>query len=141
MNLIDEFKYRKYMGEFFSIMGLMMISLVPAFMFMVVPGIIISIGWSLAICLMIDKELNPAEAMTISTKCTYGHNWSIFGAAVLVAICWLVAFFVLSYIVGLINVAFITFLVMFALIAVLLSLNICFTGVVYRYLGGDNATA
>ena len=60
MNLIDEFKYRKYMGEFFSIMGLMMISLVPAFMFMVVPGIIISIGWSLAICLMIDKELNPA---------------------------------------------------------------------------------
>ena len=67
MNLIDEFKYRKYMGEFFSIMGLMMISLVPAFMFMVVPGIIISIGWSLAICLMIDKELNPAEAMTIST--------------------------------------------------------------------------
>ena len=139
MNLIDEFKYRKYMGEFFSIMGLMMISLVPAFMFMVVPGIIISIGWSLAICLMIDKEINPAEAMTLSTKCTYGHKWSIFGSALLIGIIWLVAFIILSSIAQAIDVNFISFIVFFVLIAVLLTLNICFTGIVYRYLGRPTA--
>ena len=132
-------KYRKYMGEFFNIIGMMAVSIIPAMMFMLVPGIIISIGWCLAICLMIDKEINPAEAMTLSTKCTYGHKWAIFGSAVLIGIIWLVAFFILGGIAQAIGVGFISFLVFFVLIAVLLTLNICFTGIVYRYLGRPTA--
>lgn len=138
---IFDAKYRKYMGEFFNIIGMMAVSIVPAFLFMIVPGIIISIGWSLAICLLIDKEVNPAEAMTLSTKYTYGHKLSIFGAGLLIGVCWFVVAFILNIVLTLIDVDFISAIISILWVAVLLSLNVCFTGIVYRHLVCNNAEA
>ena len=45
-------KYRKFMGEYFTLIGLMYLAIIPALFFMIVPGIIISIGWSLAIYIL-----------------------------------------------------------------------------------------
>lgn len=59
---IFEEKYRKYMGEYFTLTGLISLSLIPAFLFMVVPGIIIAIGWSLAYYILVDKGVAPGEA-------------------------------------------------------------------------------
>ena len=83
---IFDAKYRKYMGEFFSLTGLMSISLFPAFLFMIVPGIIISYGWSQAYYLMFDKETSPSDAMLQSTKITYGYKSTLFWAELLLSI-------------------------------------------------------
>lgn len=77
-------KYRKYMGEFFSIIGLMALSLLPALLFLVVPAIVISIGWKFAVLLLIDKQLNPADALTTSTNLTYGYKWKIFWSTLII---------------------------------------------------------
>lgn len=79
-------KYRQYMGEFFTLIGLMLMSLIPAFLFMVVPGIIISLGWCLALFLLIDKGLAPGEALVQSNKATYGYKWTIFAVFFLIGL-------------------------------------------------------
>lgn len=67
-------KYRQYMGEFFTLIGLMLIALIPAYMFMIVPAIIIGTGWSLAIFI----ETTPTKALLLSNKATKGYKWKIF---------------------------------------------------------------
>lgn len=104
-------KYRQYMGEFFTLIGLMLMSLIPAFLFMVVPGIIISIGWSLAFFLLIDKGMAPGEALVQSNKATYGYKWTIFGVFFLISL----AMLILQFIFGLLG----SFGVILYLIAVL----------------------
>lgn len=71
-------KYRTFMGEYFVTIGLMMPALMIASAFMVVPGIIISLAWSLALYLVLDKGMNPAAAITESNKLTKGYKWTIF---------------------------------------------------------------
>ena len=94
---IFDAKYRRYMGEYFMLMGLMWIALIPAFIFLVVPGIIISIAWSLSLYLLIDKGLSPTQALVQSNKATYGYKWVIFGVVAIIVI----AFYLLSFIFGL----------------------------------------
>lgn len=88
-------KYRQYMGEYFTIIGLMYLSIIPALFFMLIPGIIISIGWSLAIYILLDKGVAPGEAMIKSNKATYGYKWTIFGVSFLLVI----AFYILMSII------------------------------------------
>ena len=79
-------KYRKYMGEYFTLIGLMYLAIIPALFFMIIPGIIISIGWSLAIYILLDKGVAPGEAMIRSNKATYGYKWTIFGVSFLLGL-------------------------------------------------------
>ena len=88
-------KYRKFMGEYFTLIGLMYLAIIPALFFMIVPGIIISIGWSLAIYILLDKGVAPGEAMIQSNKATYGYKWTIFGVSLLLG----VAFYILLWII------------------------------------------
>ena len=88
-------KYRKFMGEYFTLIGLMYLAIIPALFFMLIPGIIISIGWSLAIYILLDKGVAPGEAMIQSNKATYGYKWTIFGVSFILGI----AFYILSRII------------------------------------------
>lgn len=88
---IFDASYRKYMGEFFLASGLMGMILYPAFMFMIVPGIILSIAYGLTMLLIVDKGKSATEAMKLSLDATQGHKmaiflWNLFFAAVLVMI-------------------------------------------------------
>lgn len=83
---IFEEKYRRYMGEYFTLQGLMMMSLIPAYCFMIVPGIVIALGWSLSLYIMLDKGISPNEALIQSNNATYGHKWTIFGIYLLLGI-------------------------------------------------------
>ncbi len=83
---IFDAKYRKYLGEFFTLMGLMYIAIIPALFFLVVPGFIIAIGWSLALYILLDKNLTPGEALVYSNKATYGYKWTIFGVRFLLVL-------------------------------------------------------
>lgn len=92
-------EYRNYMGEYFTLIGLKSLSLWPAYMFLVIPGIIISIGWSQALYLLFDKKLSPSDAMIKSSELTAGHKMTLFlvGAVYNIGffliggiICWIV---------------------------------------------------
>ena len=121
-------RYRQYMGEFFNLIGLMALSIIPAFMFMVVPGIIISIGWSLAIYIMLDKEVSPSDAMIMSNKATYGYKWTIFGISVVLGIC----FFIINVIFGLIPLGFFSVIISLVLICVYQVVDLGCKAVIYR---------
>ena len=71
-------KHRQYMGEFFILTGLKAQGLLPALLFLVIPYIVLNIAWSQSTYLLLDKGVNPAEALTISNKITYGHKAKIF---------------------------------------------------------------
>lgn len=121
-------RYRQYMGEFFNLIGLMALSIIPAFMFMIVPGIIISIGWSLAIYIMLDKEVSPSDAMIMSNKATYGYKWTIFGIGVVLGIC----FFIINFIFGLIPLGFFSAIISLVLMCVYQVVNLGCNAVIYR---------
>ncbi len=96
---IFDSKYRKFMGEFFITIGLKQLAMIPAYLFMVVPGIILSLAWSQAIYLVIGHGKNPSEALTESNKLTDGYKWTIFlGLFILI-----IAFFIVYYLFTLIT--------------------------------------
>lgn len=97
---IFDSKYRKYMGEYFTLIGLMTMAVIPALFFMIVPAIVISLGWSLAIYILLDKGVAPGEAMVQSNKATYGYKWTIFGIQFVLCL----AYYILSFIFGLIPI-------------------------------------
>jgi hypothetical protein len=72
-------KYRKYMGEFFLVSGLMGMGVFMGTIFGVIPGIVIGLAWSLAILLVVDKGKNPTKALILSNNCTYGYKWKMAG--------------------------------------------------------------
>jgi hypothetical protein len=79
-------KYRKNMGEFFLLTAFLMFGILAGYLFIVIPGIVIGIAWGQAIYLLIDKGLNPSEALAVSNRITYGKKWTIFlGTLALVA--------------------------------------------------------
>lgn len=119
-------KYRQYMGEYFTLSGLKSLSLFPAFLFLIIPGIIISLGWSQALYLMIDKEIAPGEALIQSAKITQGYKATIFFTGVVLAILIGIAFGIVMWLLNLIDVGFITFIGVLALIA---SIIVICTGV------------
>lgn len=87
-------KYRKYMGEFFLTAGLISMGASVGFVFFIIPGIVISLAWSLALLLVIDKGKNPTEAIILSNNCTYGYKWKMVGINAIVLV-------IFSFVVGL----------------------------------------
>lgn len=77
-------EYRKYMGEYFLTSGLLSVGIVLGMAFMIGPGIVISLAWSQALFLAIDKGKNPMEAISLSNKVTYGKKGTIFLAYLVV---------------------------------------------------------
>ena len=129
-------KYRQYMGEFFNLIGLMMMSLIPAFLFMIVPGIIINISWSLAIYIMLDKEVSPSDALIMSNKATYGYKWIIFGVSVVLGVCFLIV----NLILGLIPLGFLSAILSLLLTCVYQVVNLGCEAVIYRDLTKEDST-
>tara|TARA_B100001250_G_C19793132_1_gene787483 strand:- start:1316 stop:2323 length:1008 start_codon:yes stop_codon:yes gene_type:complete len=70
--------YRKNMGEFFLLISFIIIGATIGYIFVIIPGIVISIAWSQAIILLVDKGLTPLEAIKKSNEITYGNKVNIF---------------------------------------------------------------
>jgi hypothetical protein len=94
LSIFDK-KYYRFIGEYFLTIGLMYIGIIGAALFLIVPGIVVSIAWSLSILLVLDKGLNAAEAIRLSNKLTYGNKWTIFFVNAVLAIAYFVAYFIL----------------------------------------------
>lgn len=125
---IFDSKYRKFMGEYFTLLGLMAMAIIPAFFFMVIPAIVISIGWSLAIYILLDKGVAPGEAMVQSNKATYGYKWTIFGVQFVLGL----IYGILSAIFGLIPILGVLLMLCLVIAYVIISMG-C-TAVIYRNL-------
>jgi hypothetical protein len=80
-------KYRNLMGNFFMLTGLKSLVLVPAYVFMIIPGIIIAISYSLGLLIMIDNNINPTESLKLSNDKTMGNKGNIFLINLLLGIC------------------------------------------------------
>ncbi|MEG1672523.1 MAG: hypothetical protein RRZ83_00280 [Alistipes sp.] len=80
INPLDIFdsKWRRYMGEFFMTFILMILPMLIAFLFLYIPGIVLSMAWSLSFYFLIDKGKNPVQAIKASNDATYGSKWTIF---------------------------------------------------------------
>ncbi|HVP18459.1 MAG TPA: hypothetical protein VMU36_05630 [Spirochaetia bacterium] len=78
--------YRKRMGEYFLTAALVYLGVLAGLIFVVIPGLVLAIAWSLSLLLVVGKELNPLEAMNQSNKLTYGRKWTIFGGEAILAI-------------------------------------------------------
>ena len=93
-------KYRKNMGEFFILMALMTGAISVGFMFMAIPGFVISVAWSFASVLFVDKDMSALDCLRESNRITYGNKWRIFGAEFLLALALGVLVGIISYLFG-----------------------------------------
>ncbi len=87
-NPLDIFdsKWRRYMGEFFMTAGLQIFPLLISFLFLYIPGIVLSIAWSLSFYFLIEKDKNPVQAIKASNDATYGSKWMIFLASLVIGL-------------------------------------------------------
>ncbi len=121
-------KYRKYMGEFFLVIGLKGIATFPAYLFLFIPGMVLSLAYSLSTLLVIDKGINPSEALSLSNRCTYGYKWKMFFVKILIGI----AFGIVGYILVLIE-PFLLVIIMLIIMPIMLGAKAFF----YGKLAGD----
>lgn len=100
---IFDAKYRKNMGEFFLLIAFLWIGISAGYVFVIIPGIVISIAWGQAIFLLVDRDMNPTQALVSSNKITYGKKWTIFLANLILAIVLMIAIYILVMIFGAIS--------------------------------------
>ena len=120
---IFDSKYRRYMGEYLITAGLMVIPIYIAFVFMIVPGIVLSLSWALSFYFLLGKGKKPMQAIKASNDATYGSTWTMFLVTLVFGIMVGIVFGILYAICLAINVGFITFLVMFVLIVLAASVR------------------
>jgi hypothetical protein len=70
-------KFRKQMGSFFLVIAFTGLGTLAGALFGGIPGIVIALSWSLAPLLVIDRGLNPSEALQKSNDLTSGRKWTI----------------------------------------------------------------
>lgn len=131
---IFDSKYRRYMGEFFITMGLMIFPIFIGVLFMVIPGIVLSIAWTLSYYFLIEKGKNPIQAIKASNDATYGSKWTMFAVALVFGIAAVIVLLIFNAICGMINVGFITFIVMFALIVIIMSVGMAINASYWKQL-------
>lgn len=83
---IFDAKYRKFMGEYFLVSILVALIIYCGFVFLIIPGIVMSIAYSLSAILVIDKGMGATDALKRSNDITYGHKWAIFGAQIVLVL-------------------------------------------------------
>ncbi len=101
-------KYRKFMGEFFLLLAFSFLGILFGMYLFIIPGIVLTLAWSQAFYLLIDKEINPMDTLKISNQITYGKKWTIFGGMFLLLLILyiplLVIFWILAKVSGLLAI-------------------------------------
>ena len=108
--------------------------IIGGFIFMFVPAIVLAIAWSLSYYYLIEKGKNPIQAIKASNDATYGSKWIMFFIMLVVGVLFGVAFGIFGAICSLINVGFITFVVMFVLIVLALSISMAVNASIWKQL-------
>lgn len=131
---IFDSKWRRYMGEFFMTYALMIAPISIAFLFLFIPGIVLSIAWSLALYILIEKDKNPIQAIKASNDATYGSKWTIFFASLVVGILLCIIGGIFFGCCSLIDIQAVTILVMALVVMVLFSVSLSVNASIWRQL-------
>ncbi len=86
--------YRKRMGDIFLVNVLITVGVEFGLLFLVIPGLVLSVSWILAAYLVLDKGLNAMDAIHKSNELTSGKKWSIFGGLFILHLLLAVALFI-----------------------------------------------
>jgi hypothetical protein len=129
--------YRKQMGDYFLVSGLVSVGTSVAFALMVIPGVVLSVAWKLATLLTVDKGMNPTAAITSSNNLTYGKKWTIFFGTLILGLIVAAVAGILALIGAAISEPMAAVL---AVIGMVLSVSvlICGDGYIYQTLVGDD---
>jgi uncharacterized membrane protein len=127
--------YRKQMGEFFLVQAFLSVGITIGFAFLVIPGIVIAISWSLAPLLVIDRSMNPTQALQESNNLTSGKKWTMFFGLFLTYVGSLAVVVLVSRIFGMIHMV-IGGLFMLAGMVVVVSIVMGAQSVIYGTLTG-----
>jgi uncharacterized membrane protein len=122
--------YRRQMGEFFLCAGFMYIGTVVGFLMFIIPGYVIAIAWSLSLYLVVDKGMNPIEAISKSNNVTYGNKWTIFGGMFVLSLIVFIVIAVVGWILSKIAV-FLSVIVVIVLLLIAASIFTCAWGYIY----------
>ena len=87
---IFDSKYRKYIGEFILTYSLMLTAIMISLWFMIIPAIVVGISWSLALYYLLDRGMNPLQAIMASNNATYGSKWTIFFVKLTMGFCFMI---------------------------------------------------
>lgn len=120
---IFDSKYRRYMGEYFITMGLMVFPILIGLIFMIVPAIVLSLAWTLSYYFLFEKGKNPIQAIKASNDATYGSKWTMFAVQLVVGIIVGIFLGIFRFLCDTIDVEFITFIVMFVLYVLAISIS------------------
>lgn len=131
---IFDSKYRKYMGEYFILIGLMYMAIWTASVFLIIPGIVISLAWSQALYLLFDKQLNPIEALKESNEKTCGHKWTLFFVGLVFNMAFFILAFILLWIFIQIGVTFLVVIAVILLVGIYMVGSVGINAVIYRKL-------
>jgi uncharacterized membrane protein len=115
-------KYRRNMGEYFILMGLLYLGVIIGFLFLIVPGCVIALAWTFAAILFVDKDMNALEALRESNRLTYGNKGRIFVISLLLSICIELVSVIIGGIFGIGNVEWLE--VIGSILVILISLSI-----------------
>ena len=133
---IFDSKYRKRMGEFFLLMAFMYSAMIVGMFFLFVPAIVISYSFSLAIYIMIDKGVNPLQAIKLSNEYTYGNKWRMFFINLIASLILGVALAIVSIFM---NISIVVWFVLYlAVMLVAFAWLVSISAVYYRELAGNN---
>lgn len=88
---IFDAKYRKYMGEYITLWGHIILAFFVSMPFLFVPLIVLKRSWCFATILLLDKEVNPSEAMMLSSKYTFGHKFQMWFFKIIANLSYIIA--------------------------------------------------
>lgn len=126
-------EYRRFMGEFFLVLTFFTIGMYAGIIFLVIPGYVIAIAWSLAPLLVVDRGMDPIAAIKKSNELTYGNKWIIFGGGFLLYIVLLIAAGILVAIGNAIH-PYIGLIFVLAAVALIMSIMIGAQAYIYKTL-------
>ena len=89
-------KYLKLMGPILLLFGMSFLAIVFGLLWFVVPGMVVALAWGQASYLIVDKNLDPMEALKTSYKITYGKKWTIFLSAFILTILFTLIGFIID---------------------------------------------
>lgn len=125
---IFDAKYRKYMGEFLLTQMFIGGGIGLAMVFLVIPGIVVMYSWSLALYFVLDKNMNPMEAIMKSNQATYGSKWSMFGVNFIFSLALIIVGCIL------VMIPYLGYLLLFVLLICAIAFALALQGSIYRQL-------
>lgn len=92
---IFDSEYRHCMGEYFILQALITSAVSVACLFMLIPAVVLSFSWLLAVYLLVGKKMNWALCLSESNRLMMGYKLKVFFLKFVVCFVLFVAYFIL----------------------------------------------